>query len=95
MPSNHRARIKDFYELLDMNKEVDTPDRKHLTKDELGYQTRYYFFNNTRYQFPALSFTDADPEVKVGKETFCIHFYYQHQNGLEEKRYGMFEDVDN
>lgn len=84
-----------MYELLEMTKEVDTPGRHVMDKKEAGYDVMYYMFNNTRFQFPPLKFTESDPLVKTTEEKFCLHLYWQHQNGLEEKRYGMFKDVDN
>lgn len=69
--------MKDMYELLAMNKEVDTEGEGTLTKGQLGYEPRYYMFNNTRMQFPAVKFSQQDPILRDGDEMFCIHYYWE------------------
>jgi len=61
MPTAQAGRIKDQYELLAMTKETDEVGPAPLGQSKLGYEPRYYLFNNTRMQFPSIKFSEAEP----------------------------------
>jgi len=94
MPTAQEMRIKDMYELIAQTKEVDILGGGNIKRNELGYEPRFFMFNNTRMQFPSIKFTAADPVIRAGDEQFCIHYYWERLTNLGEIRYEMFNDVD-
>lgn len=87
-------RLKDSYELKGLDYEVDVAGYKRGEHPDMGYQSSYFFFNNTVGQFPQFIFDDASPvPSNYNDEVFCMHLDWK-VKGVE-KNYADFKQVLN